>query len=153
MERLKDSNPCNTCKKDRQIGNPDSWQSPCSGCNAKIKWRIRAIEKALLYEDLEKQGLLIKLPCAVGTTLYAVSFKIKCKYEEIGYLIDEDINCAFCDKQCNSKKEWFIHEIKANLPTIANLILHKDNPSDDFRIYLTREQAEQSLKEMESENE
>lgn len=111
------------------------------------------VEKLAEYENLEQQGLLVKLPCAVGTTLYAVSFKIYCKYEESGYLIGEDINCAFCNNRCKSKKEWFIHEIKAELPVIANLILYKDNPSDDFMIYLTREQAEQVLKEMEGKNE
>lgn len=35
---------------------------------------IEALEKVKLYEDLEEQGLLIKLPCKVGTKLYIISY-------------------------------------------------------------------------------
>lgn len=113
-------------------------------------------KKLAEYEELEEQGLLLRLPCKVGDTVYSVSFKKKCKETEEngGYLINQNMSCAFCDNEnCKSKEEWFIEEITATLPMIANIILEKDKDSDDFMIYLIREEAEKNLKEMEaSEN-
>ena len=110
-----------------------------------------AVEKLAKYEDAEEQGLLIRLPCNVGDTVYSVSFKKKCPEtnENGGYLINQNMDCAFCENKCKSKEEWFIEEITATLPIIANIILEKDKDSDDFMIYLTLEEAERKLKEME----
>lgn len=41
-----------------------------------VKWennRRKVLQKLADYEDLEEQGLLLKLPCKVGDTLYFVS--------------------------------------------------------------------------------
>lgn len=99
------------------------------------------------YEDLEEQGKLLKLPCAVGDTVYLVSFRKKCYKIGNTHLVNDDLECAFCESECvcKAKKEYFIEEIKANLPTIGNLI---DRP-EDFMVFLTRPEAEQALKEME----
>lgn len=109
-----------------------------------------AYEQIKGYEELEDQGLLLKLPCKVGDTLYSVSFRKKCRdqKENGGYLINSNIECIACefsDCACGSKEEYFIEEIKATLPMIANLI----NPSKDFNIFLTRKQAEAELKKNE----
>ena len=115
-----------------------------------------ATEKLSRYEDAEEQCLLIRLPCKVGDTVYSVSFKKKCAEmeENGGYLINQNMDCAFCENEnCKSKEEFFIEEITATLPIIANIIRHKNNESDDFMIYLAREEAEKKLEEMEaSEN-
>lgn len=117
---------------------------------------IRALQEPLKklyeYEQEEESGTLAHLPCKVGNTVYSVSFKKKCPEtnENGGYLINQNIDCAFCDNEnCKSKEEWFIEEITATLPMIANIILEKDKDSDDFMIYLIREEAEKKLKEME----
>ena len=34
-------------------------------------WEIDVIKKLAAYEDAEEQGLLVRLPCKVGDTLYA----------------------------------------------------------------------------------
>lgn len=114
-------------------------------------------KKLAEYEDLEEQGLLIRLPCKVGDMVYSVSFKKKCAETEEngGYLINQNMDCAFCENEefCASKTEWFIEEITATLPIIANIIRHKNNESDDFGIYLTRKEAEKKLKELQKEGE
>lgn len=99
------------------------------------------------YVSLEEQGKLLKLPCAVGDTLYSVRFrKIYCEKIENEYVTNRGLLCALCEKEsdCQSKTEYFIEEIKATLPIIANLI----NGSDDFTIYLTRQEAEDKLEKM-----
>ena len=39
--------------------------------------RYVAFDKLAEYEDLEEQGLLLKLPCKVGDTVYAIGFNNK----------------------------------------------------------------------------
>lgn len=115
----------------------------CRGCFE----ATACVEKLAEYEDLEEQGKLLRLPCAVGDTVYSVSFRKKCYKMGNTYLVSDDLECAFCESEriCKAKKEYFIEEIKATLPIIGNLI---DRP-DDFMIFLTRPDAEQALKEME----
>lgn len=110
----------------------------------------KAFEKLAEYEDLEDQNKLLKLPCAVGDTVYLVSFRKKCYKMGNTHLVNDDLECAFCESECvcKAKKEYFIEEIKATLPIIGNLI---DRP-DDFMVFLTRPEAERALAEMEGEN-
>ena len=45
-----------------------------------VKWennRHNVLQKLADYEDLEEQGRLIKLPCKVGDTVYAIGFNNK----------------------------------------------------------------------------
>ncbi len=109
-----------------------------------------AVDKLTEYEDLEEQGKLLKLPCAVGDTVYLVSFRKKCCKMGNTYLVNDDLECAFCESECvcKVKKEYFIEEIKATLPIIGNLI---DRP-DDFMVFLARPEAERALEEMEGKN-
>lgn len=107
------------------------------------------VERLKAYEDLEEQGELLKLPCAVGDTVYLVSFRKKCYKMGNTHLVNDDLECAFCENECvcKAKKEYFIEEIKATLPIIGNLI---DTP-DNFMVFLTRQEAEAKLEEMEGE--
>lgn len=106
-----------------------------------------AVDKLAEYEDLEEQGELLRLPCAVGDTVYSVSFRKKCYQMGNTYLVNDDLECAFCESEsiCKVKVEYFIEEIPATLPVIANLI---DRP-DGFMIFLTKSAAERALEEME----
>lgn len=99
------------------------------------------------YEELEEQGKLLRLPCAVWDTVYLVSFRKKCYQTGNTFLTNNILKCNFCKSKsvCNAKIEYFIEEIKATLPIIANLI---DRP-DGFMVFLTKSEAEQALKEME----
>ena len=68
------------------------------------------------YEDLEEQGLLLRLPCKVGTTVYLI--------KSDGKIVPTTADMMFLGTLWEDYgKEWF----------------------------LTREEAEQKLKEMESD--
>lgn len=86
-------------------------------------------EKLAVYEDLEEQGKLLKLPCAVGDKVYLPN-----KY--VGKVIDFEIIeiCIFKEEIMfidDSENEYFI---------------------DDFgkTVFLTKEEAEAALKEQEN---
>ena len=82
----------------------------------------KAIQKLAEYEDLEEQGLLIKLPCKVGDTVYSVrtygrsdtTKKVMRRIEEIPFTV-----------------VW--------LDDIGKIV------------FLTKEEAEAKLREMEAE--
>ena len=91
----------------------------------------RIITKLADYEDAEEQGLLLRLPCKVGDTVYRImqhdNFIMKSTVEEfvftnIVYVIvrDELFNSRRGIPYCEKGKTWF----------------------------LTKEEAEQKLKEM-----
>lgn len=122
--------------------------------NPELTQALGEIMKKLYdYEEAEENGLLLHLPCKVGDTVYSVSFKKKCAETEEngGYLIDDELVCLSCGRvySCESRREYFVEEIAATLPIIENIVRHKNNKFDDFSIYLTREEAEKKLKEME----
>lgn len=98
-------------------------------CNAN-----KVLEKLAEYEDAEEQVLLLRLPCKVGDTVYSImphdNFIMKSTVEEfvfsnIVYVIvrDELFNSRKGLSYCEKGKTWF----------------------------LTKEEADQKLKEMESE--
>ena len=62
-ERLSDKNPCNSCKVDRQIGNPNRWECECSRCDKPNHWKNDCIKKLAEYETAEEDGRLVVLPC------------------------------------------------------------------------------------------
>lgn len=36
----------------------------------RCKWNEKALQKLKAYEDAEEQGLLLRLPCSIGTVVY-----------------------------------------------------------------------------------
>ena len=80
---------------------------------------VKKIWKAKEYEDLEEQGKLLKLPCAVGDTVYVL------RLDNAAYMI-------------NNEKVWEIVEDKFE-------IFHFDSIGKTG--FLTREEAEAALKE------
>ena len=93
------------------------------------------------YEDLEEQGLLLRLPCAVGSTVYVISSRYtKCsKYKEIWN------DCYGCEDECDSHEEYYIH---INHSVSDEWIVRNMNYFGKT-VFLTKEEAEQKLKEME----
>lgn len=78
------------------------------------------IEKLSGLEDLEEQGKLLKLPCAVGDTVYTI------------YSI--------------SAERHFIYDFKLDE---RNLVLNAIYGNFGKEVFLTREEAEEALKRME----
>lgn len=63
-----------------EIGNayyPKCFKEPCCGMGEclddKCNLMLDACEKLAEYEQLEEQGLLVRLPCKVGDTVYRVN--------------------------------------------------------------------------------
>lgn len=85
-------------------------------------------EKWDKWKDLEKQGRLIELPCAVGDTVYWIS---------------ESDACLFCNGPCYERCEEGALKIK-EIPFKPHML----NEIGEI-IFLTKEEAEAKLAEME----
>lgn len=55
-ERLSNKNPCNDCKVDRQIGNPNRWECECDRCDKPNDWKNECVKKLAEYEIAEEEG-------------------------------------------------------------------------------------------------
>lgn len=101
-----------------------------------------AMDKLAEYEDLEEQGKLLKLPCAVGDTLYHLCI-LKNKEPLI---IKMKVGCV---ESCGAiRNHKGVHEI-------WNVYAETDYTKGYFKffdfgktVFLTREEAEAALKEL-----
>ena len=95
----------------------------------------KAFEKLAEYEELEDQGLL--LPCKVGDTLYAIGFNNNkpVVYESVV------LNILIAEKEIAFNVKIGEFEINSQL---KQSMFGKT-------VFLTKEEAEQKLKEMESD--
>lgn len=63
-----------------------------------------AVDKLAEYEDLEEQGKLPKLPCAVGDTAWLVGDKRVLDYKVSGFSMDDSgISIIFIEKEIDGK--------------------------------------------------
>ena len=94
---------------------------------------VTASERLCEYEDLEEQGLLLRLPCKVGTTVYNTTWW-------------DDVT----EKVKVGGKTFYrtVHKHKVSKSTFSLLDIY------DFgkTVFLTKEEAENKLKEMESDS-
>ena len=90
------------------------------------------IDRLAEYEDLEEQGRLVKLPCKIGTKVYNITWW-------------DDVQ----KKVVVKGKTYYrtIHKHKVSKSTFGYTDI------DDFgkTVFLTKSEAEQKLKEMESD--
>ena len=130
MERLTRKDKCKLsngeeiviCKHDKPDCNDSCMKiQPC-------KWYKKVQDKLWEYENAEEQGLLLRLPCKVGDTVYRIeNGKItQTKITKYDIYADGSI--------------WFSFSTSLSLPM------------SKFKtcIFLTQAEAEQKLKEMES---
>lgn len=114
----------------------DDIEYDCSKCGLE-----KALEKLADYEDLEEQGLLVKLPDDLNRVLYQVNYRwTQCT--EYG---EENNKCEIydCKCECDSKKEYYIAEVGFQYISAGN---YYDRLGKT--IFLTREEAEKKLEEM-----
>lgn len=75
-----------------------------------------ALNKLAHYEDLEEQGLLLKLPCKVGTPIYYIVSTVNRETNEWEYYVQEfGFNIDMCDslgKMCFLTKEEAEQKLK-----------------------------------------
>ena len=88
-------------------------------------------------EDLEEQGLLLRLPCKIGSTLYQpISNRIN-EYKAIGLCFDITRNEFMYEVAYQIGLEWY--KTTCDFDCINKTV------------FLTKEEAEKKLKEMESD--
>ncbi len=91
----------------------------------------KVINKLADYEDAEEQGLLLRLPCPIGGTVWGWEFPTR---------VDED------------GTEWTVCDIRrAKIVPKEFILLMLDRIGTNY--FLTREEAEQALAEMKGETE
>ena len=106
----------------------------------------RIIERLAEYEDLEEQGLLLRLPCKVGDTVYCIYERYtKCSENEQEF---DEYSCQGCEcLECDSHKELYVQSQKVySLDWIVSNLKRFGKT-----VFLTQAEAEQKLKEMESD--
>ena len=104
---------------------------------------ISAARKLCDYEDLEEQGLLVRLPDDLNRILYQVNYRWKCT--EYG---EENNKCEIydCKCECDIRKEYYIAEVDLQYILIKSYY----NCLGEF-LFLTREEAEKKLEELKNE--
>lgn len=105
----------------------------CSQGTGDCKHLKAMIEKLAAYEDAEEQGLLLKLPCKVGDTVWFVGNKFVNDYEIRRFIVGEiGIDAIQVAKTIRGTDYWNSFSI------------------DDIgkTVFLTQAEAKQKLKEM-----
>lgn len=121
-------------------------------------WNERCREKLAYYEDLFESGRLVELPCVVGDTLYLLDhectegMKYNCEIDGImeGYLCR---NCGTYPCTLHPSVQEVVVDsitIVENNEIIVEFKDLREVKINDFgkTIFLTREEAENKLKEM-----
>ena len=121
----------------------------CERCGEGL-WRLpdygngSPTDKLAYYEDLEEQGLLYRLPCKVGDTVYIPKYYLDCEYDyhcPLGYAEGKNMceNGLVCDHE---HKKFFISETLFDISMINSI---------GKTIFLTPEKAEAALEKMKGE--
>ena len=123
----------------RNIAGVAVYKNPfeCDRCGDTI-WRLpdygdgSPTEKLADYEDSEEQGLLLRLPCPIGTTVYNTTW-----WDDVTEKVKVDGKTFYRT----------VHKHKVSKSTFSLLDIC------DFgkTVFLTQAEAEQKLKEMKSE--
>ena len=95
----------------------------CDNCENTIS----VCEKLGAYEDAEEQGLILRLPCKVGSNIYRIT--------------DDGVEVAVCREMTVADKEMYIESV-----TLCDWISFDEIGKS---VFLTRDEAEAKLKEME----
>lgn len=94
----------------------------------------KILTKLADYEDLEEQGLFVRLPCKLNGTLYSVNYSNKTIAENtiIKISINDHVKRFYCIDDNLRERIFFSRRIGEN-------------------VFLTREEAEKKLEEMKHE--
>ena len=135
MERLTESNP--------SWIDDELWERACEPDCEEIDAVYRKLKD---YEDAEEQGVLIKLPCKVGDTVYCIfSRYTKCTFNNEEF---DEYSCQGCEYECDSKKENYVQGMRAY--SLDWIVTNLKNFGKT--VFLTKEEAEAKLKELRCNN-
>lgn len=166
MERLtiRSKNSDMVWFKDAENGN-----AHLEPCEMTAHHNRMALDKLATYEDAEEQGLLLKLPCKVGDTVYVDSTILPIEdmecYEDIENKIPSYFPCRVVSFRF-AKRNWM--KIAVKTKWLREWIDDETGPESDYieceknftillsmigkTVFLTREEAEAKLKEMEEKD-
>ena len=102
--------------------------------------------KLAQYEDLEEQSLLLRLPCKVGDTVFDNDFGITVGYEVTGFSFG-DMNEDDCDDKVKVFNQIIVYYKNSKGSITGSFAVSELGKT----VFLTQAEAEQKLKEMESE--
>lgn len=136
MERLTERNP--------SWIDDELWERACEPDCEEIDAVYRKLKD---YEDAEEQGLLLRLPCKVGDTVYCMFSRYnKCTHNNKEF---DEYDCQGCQQdECDSKIEKYIQDMRAY--SLDWIVTNLKNFGKT--VFLTREEAEAKLKEMEEKD-
>ena len=125
-------------KEAKELFNKEDRESEPPKSNCVVRRALRCIKKLVTelepykeYEDLEEQGLLLRLPCKVGDRLYKID------YDYLGNIISDTVHSIHILRNTVYLEMKYWHDI--SLSEVGKTI------------FLTQAEAEQKLKEMESD--
>ena len=114
----------------------DAEKSCCVGYEEVVQQAEKAFAEYENYKDLDEQGKLLKLPCAVGDTVYEV--------QDLRKRIQPYTIIAIHVSNCGNLYGWELKDGKgvySNVNGFSEYALGKS-------VFLTREEAEAALKEL-----
>lgn len=129
MERLTKRDFSRITYNERRSIMCSSYCDNCSQGAGNCKTVKNMIKKLATYEDLEEQGLLVRLPCKVGDTMYDIVGKPL-------RIVEHKVDAFHIDK-----KGFHLQ--------IINGVLEK---KQEAKVYFSREEAEKKLEEMKNDN-
>ena len=106
-----------------------------------------AIEKLAAYEDTEEQGLLLRLPCGIGSDVYMIPSKINYKLNILSLHTENNrVYHQKVDLITFTENGWYIKCDKDREYAIERILSEKMYKETWF---LSQEEAEAKLEEME----
>ena len=111
---------------------------------------ISAAEKLADYEDAEEQGLLLRLPCGIGSDVYIIPSKVNCELNILSLHLEN--NKVYHQKVALitfTEKGWYM-ECDKDREYGTDRILPEKMYKETW--FLSQEEAEAKLKEMEEKD-
>ena len=110
----------------------------CSQGTANCKTVREMVKKLADYEDAEEQRLFLRLPCKVGDTIFYLNRKLILEYKVTGFAVDRTgAWLVYVEHYADKKDKTYGYNF--------------DVGKIGKTVFLTKEEAEQALKDMESE--
>lgn len=138
-----------------EIGNayyPKCFEEPCCGMGECLDDRcslmLDACKKLAEYEQLEEQGLLVRLPVKIGDDIYKIPSKANYDLNVLnGYKANNRVYHQKAYSIVFSQSGWFVQCDKDSIHAPNVICVDVEYGKTWF---LTREEAEKKLEEMEN---
>ncbi len=143
-----------------RLGEECPYITPCGWCSRlckpceekeKQKARIDAVYRKLKdYEDAEEHGLLLRLPCGIGSDVYIIPSKVNCELNILS--LHPENNKVYHQKVALitfTEKGWYMECDKDREYATDRILSEKMYKKIWF---LLQEEAEAKLKEMEEKD-